>query len=89
MRNKKSNVKTTKRRLSKCQDVCRTYNDIQYAYAEILEKDESVAEFRCNVILDDFELDGTFTTDFIITKNNGDILVRECIFKDKITNGEC
>ena len=85
MRNKSSNVRTTKRKLSKCKDVCRTYSTIQYAYADMLENDSSVAEFICNVVLTDFDIEGTYTTDFLITKINGDKAVRECIFKDKIT----
>ena len=85
MRNKNSNVRVTKRKLSKCKDVCRTYNDIQYQYATLLEQDESVKEFICNVPLDDLEIEGIYTTDFLITKTNGDILIRECVFRDKIT----
>lgn len=85
MRNQNSRVRVTKRKLSKCKDVCRTYNDIQFAYADILEKDNLVIEFCCNVVLSDIELDGTFTTDFLITKTNGDLYVRECVRRDKIT----
>ena len=85
MRNKNSNTQVIKRKLDKCKGICRTYNDIQYQYADLLEQDESVVEFRCNVVLDDFELNGTFTTDFLITKSNGDILIRECVFREKIT----
>lgn len=85
MRNQNSRVRVTKRRLSKCKDVCRTYNDIQFAYADILEKDSLVIEFRCNVVLSNIELDGTFTTDFLITKINGDLYVRECVRRDMIS----
>ena len=84
MRNKKSNVQITKRKLSKCEGVCRTYNDIQYAYADFLETELSVTKFSCNVVLTDFELEGTYTTDFLITKVSGEIAVRECVQKDKI-----
>ena len=84
MRNKSSNVQTTKRKLSKCEDVCRTYSDIQYAYADILEFDSSVVKFSCNVLLADFEIEGTYTTDFLITKKDGEIAVRECVSRDKI-----
>ena len=84
MRNKKSNVQTIKRKLSKCEDVCRTYNDIQYAYAVLLEEDSLVEKFVCNVVLDDLKLDGIYTTDFLITKTNGELVVRECVQRDKI-----
>ena len=82
MRNQNSKVRTTKRKLSKCEGVCRTYSALQYAYADILEKDHSVVSFRCNVILTDFEEDGTYTTDFVITNDRGDMAVRECVLRD-------
>lgn len=85
MRNSKSNVRTVKRRLSKCKDICRTYNDIQFSYATLLDSDDSVSEFSCNVNLDNFEIEGSYTTDFLITKVNGDVLIRECVFRDKLT----
>ena len=85
MRNKSSNVQVTKKRLSKCEGVFRSYSDIQLQYANLLESDDSILEFKCNVVLDDFELDGTYTTDFLITKTNGDILIRECVFRNRIT----
>lgn len=77
MRNKSSNVQVTKKRLSKCEEVFRSYSDIQLQYANLLESDDSILEFKCNVVLDDFELDGTYTTDFLITKTSGEILIRE------------
>ena len=85
MRNKSSNVQVTKKRLSKCEGVFRSYSDIQLQYANLLESDVSILEFKCNVVLDDFEVDGTYTTDFLITKTNGDILIRECVFRNRIT----
>lgn len=85
MRNKSSNVQVTKKKLSKCEEVFRSYSDIQLQYANLLESDDSILEFKCNVVLDDFELDGTYTTDFLITKTNGDILIRECVFRNRIT----
>ena len=77
MRNKSSNVQVTKKRLSKCEGVFRSYSDIQLQYANLLESDDSILEFKCNVVLDDFELDGTYTTYFLITKTNGDIQTTE------------
>lgn len=85
MRNQNSKVRTTKRKLSKCEGVCRTYSALQYAYADILEKNDSVASFRCNVILTDFEMDGSYTTDFVITNNKGEMAVRECVLRDLMT----
>lgn len=82
MRNQNSKVRTTKRKLQKCEGVCRTYSALQYAYADILEKDDSVVSFRCNVILTDFQEDGTYTTDFVITNDKGEMAVRECVLRD-------
>ena len=85
MRNSNSKVRCEKLSLSKCQGVCRTYSDIQLAYAQQLQVDESIAEFRCNVPLEDFELnDGAYTTDFVCTSITGDVLVRECIKRNLI-----
>ena len=85
MRNQNSKVRVTKRKLSKCHEVCRTYTPLQYAYSNILERDESVAEFQCNVLLEGLEIEGKYTTDFVIKKNNGDIAIRECVLRDKLS----
>ena len=82
MRNQNSKVRTTKRKLQKCEGVCRTFCDLQYAYADILEKDDSVISFQCNVPLTDLEEDGSYTSDFVITNDKGEIAVRECVLRD-------
>ena len=51
MRNKNSKVRTTKRKLSKCKDVCRTHSDIQYEYANLLEKDKKIKNFNAMLLL--------------------------------------
>ena len=70
---KKKNFKgrCEKRSLGKCKEVCRTYSPIQYAYADLLETDESVAEFRCNVMLDGLKI--------------GELMVRECVYRKQIS----
>ena len=70
--------RTEKRILSKCKDVCRTYDTIQFAYADILQADESITEIRCNVLLDGLP-EGEYTSDFVCIKTDGDIMVRECV----------
>ena len=40
-----------KRKVSKCVDICRTYSKIQSAMVDILENDNDVASFECNVRL--------------------------------------
>jgi hypothetical protein len=72
--------KCQKKSLSKCKDVCRTYNEIQFAYADVLEKRENVVEFACNVLLDGLEK-GEYTSDFVCTKANGELMVRECLWR--------
>ena len=85
MRNSNSKPRCEKLSLSKCPGVCRTYSDIQLAYAQQLQADESIAEFRCNVPLENFELtDGAYTSDFVCTTVHGEIFVRETIKRSLI-----
>ena len=84
MRKKNYKGRCEKRKLEKCQEVCRTYDDIQYAYADILEKNKNINEFMCNVLLDKIE-EEQYTTDFVCVKKDGDIMVRECVRREYIT----
>ena len=76
--------KCQKRSLSKCKEVCRTYDSIQSAFADVLEHREDVVEFSCNVLLDGLDI-GEYTTDFVCTKANGEMMVRECLWRKHIT----
>ena len=80
MRKKNYKGRCEKRIITKCKDVCKTYDAIQYAYSEVLEQDKNVKEIRCNVLLDDLQI-GNYTSDFVCTKTNGTIMVRECVLK--------
>ena len=74
-----------KRSMSKCADgVARTYNAIESKYAEKLEADPDVREFRCQVLLDGLEL-GEYCSDFVAVKTDGDLMVRECVFRKHLT----
>jgi len=86
MRNEKNHAdRCEKVSFSKHPGVCRTYNPMQLAYAQQLQADDSVAEFRCNVPLTDFELtDGVYTSDFVCTTVHGEIFVRETIKRSLI-----
>ncbi len=84
MRKKNFKGRCEKRTISKCEDVCRTFDPIQYAYADILQASEDIKEIRCNVPLDGLP-DGEYTSDFVCTKANGDLLVRECIDRRFLT----
>ncbi len=77
MRKKNFKGRCEKRVISKCSEVCRTYDAIQYAYADLLQKSDEIKEIRCNVLLDV----GEYTSDFVCTKTDGDLMVRECVFR--------
>ena len=80
MRKKSYKGKCEKRRVEKCSDVCRTYDAIQAAYVDVLMNCPDVVEFKCNVILDGLEA-GDYMTDFVCKKKDGDLMVRECVFR--------
>ena len=80
MRKKNFKGRCEKRVIPKCAEVCRTYDAIQYTYADLLQADSSIKEIRCNVLLDGLE-EGAYTTDFVCVKVNGDLMVRECVFR--------
>ena len=84
MRKKNYKGRCEKRKLPKCNEVCKTYDAIQYAYADILAACEDVKEIRVNVLLDDLH-EGDYTSDFVCTKLNGDLMVRECVFRQHLT----
>ena len=84
MRKKNYKGRCEKRVLSKCKEVCRTYDDIQSAYAELLQESESITEIRCNVLLDSLEA-GEYTSDFVCVKTDGDMMVRECVNRKYLT----
>lgn len=74
-----------KRNLSKCADgVAKTYTDIESKFADLLQEDGSVKEFRCNVLLDELE-EGEYCSDFVCTKADGDLMVRECVYRKVLT----
>ena len=80
MRKKNFKGRCEKRMIAKCEEVCRTYDVIQYAYADILQAWDDVKEIRCNVLLDGLDI-GSYTSDFVCIKTDGDFMVRECVFR--------
>lgn len=48
-------AKVSKRVVAKCEGVCRTYDAIQYAYANLLSEAEEVKSFQVNVLLQGLE----------------------------------
>lgn len=84
MRKKNYKGRCEKRALSKCEGICKTYDKIQYTFADILQAESDIKEFRCNVLLDGL-LEGEYTSDFVCIKSNGDYMVRECVFRKLLT----
>ena len=84
MRKKNFKGRCEKRVVDKCVEVCRTYDPIQYAYADLLAADSTIREIRCNVPMDDLEV-GEYTTDFVCIKVDGDWMVRECVYRKHLT----
>lgn len=77
MRKKTYKGRCEKRTLEKFTSICKTYDPIQTAYANILVENKDISEVRCNVILD--EECSEYMTDFVCKKTDGDLMVRECI----------
>ncbi len=84
MRKKNYKGRCVKRAVAKCTDVCRSYDAIQSAYADLLAQDDDIAEFRCNVAMDGLS-EGNFTSDFVCTRADGSIMVRECTYRKLLT----
>lgn len=84
MRRKNFKGRCEKRVIDKCKEVCRTYDDIQYKFADYLSQNSKIKEIMCNVVLEDIEK-GEYTTDFVCIKNNNELLVRECVFRKYLT----
>lgn len=70
--------------VSKSKDVCRVYSDIQKRYLMKLQDDPDIKEIKCNVPMNGLKM-GEFTSDFMCTTNDNDLIVRECIQRDSIT----
>ena len=83
MRSLKIKDRCTKKKIKKCEEVIKTYDKIQTAYAELLDKDEAIKIIQCNVPLEPIE-EGEFTTDFLCVKTDGDLMIRECVFRKKL-----
>lgn len=84
LRRKNYKGRCDKRTLTKCQDVCRTYDPIQTKCAELLDADDNIKEIRCNVLLTGLEGEN-YTSDFVCVKADGDLMVRECVSRKFLT----
>ncbi len=84
MRKKNFKGRCEKRALDKFEGVCRTYDEIQYRYADFLSGSKEIKVVKCNVLLEGLE-EGEYTTDFVCTKLNNELMIRECIFRKFLT----
>ena len=84
MRNAVQKGKCVKQSLPRFLSVCKTYDLVQEAYAKKLSEDEEVVEIRCNVPIEELFEDGEYTSDFVITKEDGSIAVRECVLRKNL-----
>ena len=80
LRKKSFKGRCEKRVIGKSTEVCRTYDAVQYAYANLLQASDEIREIRCNVLLDGLDI-GEYTSDFVCVKSDGDLMVRECVFR--------
>ena len=80
MRKKNYKGRCVKKAVSKSQEVCRTYDNLQISALDALQADESIIEICCNVHLDSDEIKD-YMTDFLCIKCDGDLIVRECVYR--------
>lgn len=73
-----------KKTVEKAKEVCKIYNDIQLVYLNALQGNKEITEIQCNIPLAG-DISGEYCTDFICTKSNGDLMVRECVFRKLLT----
>ena len=73
-----------KRVLSKCPSVCKLYDPLQNAFADILDAQNDIQAIKCNVFLGNLEI-GEYTTDFVCTLTSGDLMVRECVQRSHLS----
>ena len=83
MRSKDFKGRCTKKKLKKSVEIAKLYDKIQIVYADILEKDSEIKEIFVNYYLQDFS-EGEYTSDFVCIKENGDYMVRECVYRKKL-----
>lgn len=84
MRNVNTRTKTLKCKLNKCKNIFYAYSDIQFQYGKYLDSLDEIIEIFPNIKISDDEVQGNYTSDFYCIKSNGEIMVRECLYKSKL-----
>lgn len=73
-------IACTKRTLSKCSGICRTFGTLETKYADLLNIRDDVESFQTNVAIS-----GEYMTDFVIQMEDGTISIRECVPREHLT----
>ncbi len=84
MRKKGYKGRCEKKSLNKSSGICKTYDAIQSAYADMLDNDDNIKSIRCNVLLQGLD-EGEYTTDFVCVREDGELMVRECVQRKYLT----
>ena len=68
----------TRRKLSKCKDICRTYDKVQTVYADWLQANKDIVSFECNIKMEGV-CDDQYTSDFLAVKSGHKDCQRMCL----------
>ena len=83
MRKRDPKTRCTKRRSPKCKEILRLYDKVMIAYADLLDGDQNITEYQCCVPFED-DIAGDMVTDFVATRKDGSVLIRECVLRTKL-----
>ena len=84
MRNRNTHSITFKKHLTKCTKVFHAYTEIQLKYGESLDTNNDIVDIKSNVLLSDFQLGTSYTSDIVCTKKDGKLMVRECVYRKNL-----
>ena len=84
MRNKNTHSLTIKGKLNKKKGVFVAFNQLQFKYGQLLDKDDEIVEIQANYSLKDFSFGNNYTSDFVCKKSNGELKIRGCIYRKNI-----
>jgi hypothetical protein len=81
MRNKSTAARLIKRKSEKCiSGIVRSYSKLQDKFAQMLDDDESILEYRVNVDIGKIpHFDYLYTTDFVVKKKDGSLHAYEVV----------
>lgn len=84
MRNRNTNVKCIRVSSKKSDKVCRCYSDIQLKYLELIEENDKIVKVELNVKLSIPSIKESYSTDFLLTLDDGKVRIRECVYKKQL-----